>query len=184
MKFSKSLFARLFWFVVGGVLSIGVNAGLFRLFQSGFGWNRYVAYALSLAIINVLLFLWNYVVGFKSDRHWSDAAWRQAVCLGVSNGLNYVLVLVFAGSFPAMPGAIVAAVSVGRQTRRMESFGFWKELIIAAVQVFIAFFKFGLYHYWVYPHHDPRSGSRATLRKRSRSLLKPVGLNLFGHRLH
>ena len=92
MKFSKSFFARLFWFLVGGVLSIWVNAGLFRLFTHGFGWRDSVAYALSLAIINVLLFLWNYVVGFKSDRHWTDAAWRQAVCLTVSNGLNYALV--------------------------------------------------------------------------------------------
>ena len=90
MKLSKSFFARLFWFVVGGVLSIAVNAGLFRLFCNGFGWNRYVGYALSLAIVNVLLFLWNYVVGFKTDRHWTDAAWRQVVCLSAANGLNYL----------------------------------------------------------------------------------------------
>ena len=128
MKFSKPFFKRLFLFGVGGVLSIAVNAGLFRLFFTYFGWNRYLAYGLSLAIINVLLFLWNYVVGFKTDRHWSDSAWRQGVCLAVANGLNYVLVMVLQGIFPR-----------------------WPEAIIAVVQVFIAFFKFGLYHYWVYP---------------------------------
>jgi putative flippase GtrA len=122
----------MFWFVLGGVLSIAVNAGLFRLFHSGFGWNRFAAYALSLAIINVLLFLWNYLVGFKTDRHWTDSAWRQGVCLAVANALNYTLVMVFQGIFPA-----------------------WPEVVIAVVQVFIAFFKFGLYHYWVYPQTPP-----------------------------
>jgi len=154
LKFSKSLFIRLFWFVVGGVLSIGVNIGLFRLFESGFGWNHYVAYALSLAIVNVLLFLWNYVVGFKSDRHWTDAAWRQGVCLGVANGLNYALVMILQGLFPQWPGwtlSLVAAANPGwvHLLPRIS------EAIIAAVQVFIAFFKFGLYHYWVYAERTP-----------------------------
>jgi putative flippase GtrA len=150
LKFSKSFFARLFWFLVGGVLSIWVNAGLFRLFSHGFGWKDSVAYALSLAIINVLLFLWNYVVGFKSDRHWTDAAWRQAVCLSVSNGLNYVLVLFLLKVFPQCPDAI-AGIFSWSPVLHGKLIGFWKEGIIATVQVFIAFFKFGLYHYWVYP---------------------------------
>ncbi len=154
MKLSKSLFARLFWFIVGGVLSIGVNAGLFRLFQSGFGWNRYAAYALSLAIVNVLLFLWNYVVGFKSDRHWTDAAWRQGVCLGVANGLNYALVMLLQGLFPHWPEWIVALVSM-KNPAWVTSLPRWPEMIIAAVQVFIAFFKFALYHYWVYAENVP-----------------------------
>jgi putative flippase GtrA len=153
LKFSKSFFARLFWFLVGGVLSIWVNAGLFRLFSHGFGWRDSVAYALSLAIINVLLFLWNYVVGFKSDRHWTDAAWRQAVCLSVANGLNYVLVLVLLRFFPDCP-ELIAKVSDWSPLIHQKVVGFWKEGIIACVQVFIAFFKFGLYHYWVYPQRE------------------------------
>ncbi len=154
MKFSKPFFARLFWFLVGGVLSIWVNAGLFRLFSHGFGWRDSVAYALSLAIINVLLFLWNYVVGFKSDRHWTDAAWRQAVCLSVANGLNYALVLLLLRIVPQCP-EVVAAVFSGSPLWHQKLTAFWKEGIIAAVQVFIAFFKFGLYHYWVYPQREP-----------------------------
>jgi len=156
LKFSKSFFARLFWFLVGGILSIWVNAGLFRLFTHGFGWRDSVAYALSLAIINVLLFLWNYVVGFKSDRHWTDAAWRQAVCLTVSNGLNYILVLVLLKLFPQCPDFVASLTSFSTLVHD-KAVGFWKEGIIAAVQVFIAFFKFGLYHYWVYPQR-PATG--------------------------
>jgi putative flippase GtrA len=139
LKLSKSFFARLFWFVVGGVLSIAVNAGLFRLFFFHFGWNRYVAYGLSLAIINVLLFLWNYFVGFETKAHWSVSAWRQAVCLAVANSLNYGLVMLLQGLFPR-----------------------WPEAVIAVVQVFIAFFKFGLYHYWVYPQHGPELAAEET----------------------
>jgi putative flippase GtrA len=138
LKFSKPFFTRLILFLVGGVLSIGVNAGLFELFHTYFGWNRFVAYALSLAIINVLLFLWNYCVGFRTTRHWGDSAWRHVVCLSVTNGLNYGLVMLFQGILPD-----------------------WKTAVIAVVQVFIAFFKFGLYHYWVYPreeHAPPAKG--------------------------
>ena len=154
MKFSKSFFVRLFWFVVGGVLSIGVNAGLFRLFQSGFGWNRFAAYALSLAIINVLLFLWNYVVGFKTHRHWSDAAWRQGVCLGAANALNYALVMGLLGWFPdwprIFPGLISWIIPVS-----VAALPHWPEVVIAVVQVLIALFKFVLYHYWVYAEQAP-----------------------------
>jgi len=158
LKLSKAFFLRLFWFVLGGVLSIAVNAGLFRLFHSYFGWNRYVAYGLSLAIINVLLFLWNYVVGFKSDRHWTDSAWRQGVCLAVANGLNYLLVMGLLSLFPGWPSSLLttvqSVVALFKSDFDAARILRWPELIIAAVQVFIAFFKFGLYHYWVYPQQD------------------------------
>jgi putative flippase GtrA len=109
-------------------MSIAVNAGLFWLFESYFGWNSKIAYALSLTITTALLFLWNYVVGFKTDRHWTDSAWRQIACQVVAFALNYALVTFLHDIFPQ-----------------------WKELVIAAVTIFISFFKFGLYHYWVYP---------------------------------
>lgn len=131
MKIRKELIVRLFWFLLGGVLSIAVNAGLFRLFFTYFGWNRFVAYGLSLAIINVLLFVWNYFVGFKTTEHWSVSARRQAICLVGTNLLNYALVMGLQPLFPQH-----------------------SEAVIAAVQIFIAFFKFGLYHYWVYPQRD------------------------------
>jgi hypothetical protein len=36
----------------------------------------------------------------------------------------------------------------------------WADIIIAGVQVFIAFVKFGIYHYWVFPqtHHPAGEG--------------------------
>lgn len=160
MKFSKSFFARLFWFLVGGVASVGINIGLFRLFSLGFGWRDSVAYALSLAIVNVLLFLWNYVVGFKSDRHWTDAAWRQTVCLSVANGLNYVLVLVLLRVVPDCPAFLTNAFSWSPFIHQ-KLIALWRDGIIAGVQVFIALFKFGLYHYWVYPQRESATPAEA-----------------------
>lgn len=131
MKFSKPFFVRLFLFAIGGGLSIGINTSCFWLFYTALGWNRFLSYALSLAIINVLLFLWNYFVGFRGSRSMGDSAWRQGVCLAGMNVLNYVLVTTFHGVFPDS-----------------------KKLVIAVVQVFVAFLKFGAYHYWVFPHRD------------------------------
>ena len=125
---APSFLKRFLWFGAGGVLSIAVNAGLFRLFSGYFGWNRYLAYALSLGIVNVLLFIWNYHVGFRTEQHWTVAATRQAACIGSANFLNYALVMLLQGFFPR-----------------------WPEAVIALVQIFIAGFKFVIYHYWVYP---------------------------------
>jgi len=119
---------RIFWFVLGGVLSIFLNANLFRLLSAELHWSRYLAYGISLATVNVLLFVWNYFVGFRTTARWTVAARRQAVCLGSCNLLNYGLVMVLQGVFPRWPAAV-----------------------IATVQILIAGFKFVIYHYWVYP---------------------------------
>jgi hypothetical protein len=119
---------RIFWFVLGGVLSIFLNTDLFRLLNGRLHWNRYLAYGVSLATVNVLLFAWNYFVGFRTTARLAVAARRQAVCMGSSNLLNYALVMMFQGVFPGWPTAV-----------------------IATVQILIAGFKFVLYHYWVYP---------------------------------
>lgn len=103
-----------------------------------------------------MLFLWNYVVGFKSDRHWTDAAWRQVVCLSVANGLNYVLVLLLLKFFPHCPDSVANLASFSTLLHD-KVIAFWKEGMIDAVIVFISFFKFGLYHYWVYPQR-PATG--------------------------
>jgi putative flippase GtrA len=128
IKQYRATIMRIFWFGIGGVLSIFFNAGLFRLLTAEFRWNRYLAYAVSLAAVNVLLFVWNYFVGFRTSAHWTVAARRQVVCIGSSNLLNYALVMVLQSVFPR-----------------------WPEAVIAAVQILIAGFKFLLYHYWVYP---------------------------------
>ena len=144
MKFSKALFMRLVWFGVGGAASIAINAGLFRFFHFYIGWNRFLAYALALAIANVVLFIWNYFVGFRTRRQWVGSAWRHAVCLSVANGLDYILVVSLHGLLLQRPEMVTAVAIAGFKV-------LWSDLVIAGVKVFVAFFKFGLYHYWVYP---------------------------------
>jgi len=120
------------WFLLGGLAAIAINTGLFGFFEARLG-NRYLAYGMSLGLTNVLLFLWNYFIGFKTAQHWTVAARRQAACLAVANLLNYSLVVSLQGVFPE-----------------------WPKLVIAGVQAFVGVFKFGLYHVWVYPLRDLR----------------------------
>ncbi len=136
MSESVPFFKRVFWFGVGGAASIYLNTFFFGLFHDRLGWSNYSAYALSLTLINVLQFLWNYFVGFRTTDHWTVSAVKQGVTLGVSNALNYAMVIALQAIFPN-----------------------YKKLVIAVVQVFIAGFKFFVYHYWVYPHR--RDGAEA-----------------------
>ena len=135
-KQHRAMIMRIFWFGVGGALSILLNTGLFRLLTTGLRWSQPLAYGVSLAAVNVLLFVWNYFVGFRTTTHWTVAARRQVVCIASSNLLNYALVMILLGVFPR-----------------------WPEAVIAAVQVLIAGFKFVLYHYWVYPAPAAAPGS-------------------------
>ena len=125
---AASLFERIFWYGVAGVVTIALNPALFTLFNDVFGWANWIAYALSLGLVNVLQFIWSYHVGFRTTDHWTTSAKRQGVTLVGSNLLNYVMVIALQAAFPQL-----------------------EKLIIVAVQVFIAGVKFIVYHYWVYP---------------------------------
>jgi putative flippase GtrA len=124
-----SLLARAWWYALAGVVTIVVNPALFALFHEVFGWHNYVAYALSLALVNVLHLLWNYYVGFRPSESLGTSARRQVMVYAGSNGLNYVLVVGLQSIFPQ-----------------------WNVQIIVVVQTLLAGSKFLAYHYWVYPH--------------------------------
>jgi putative flippase GtrA len=127
-KSIASVRERAFWFAVAGVVTVTLNAGLFTLFNDVLGWANWVAYALSLGILNVLQFVWSYHVGFRTNDHWTSSAKRQGVTLVVSNMVNYVLVVGLQALFPHL-----------------------EKVIIVGVQVFVAGVKFLTYHHWVYP---------------------------------
>jgi len=120
---------RVFWFGVGGGLSILASTQLYRLFNAHCGLGDKVAYALTLAIVTTLLFLWNYFLGFKTDRHWTHAAWRQIVCQGGCVALDYLMVITL-----------------------LKIFHGHGDIVITFVKIFIAVVvKFALYHFWIYP---------------------------------
>ena len=122
------LLMRIFWYGVAGVVTIALNPALFRLLNDGLGWANYVAYAVSLTLVNVLQFIWSYFVGFRTRDRWTTAARRQGTTLVVANLVNYGLVVALQSVFPK-----------------------FEEVVIVAVQVVIAGLKFVVYHYWVYP---------------------------------
>jgi hypothetical protein len=128
MTFSKALIMRLVWFVVGAGISYSVNLGLYRLFHNYVGWHHSVAYAITLCLSAVVLFLWNYFVGFRTKRPIVGSAWRHAVCYGLANILDYSMFVSLIHIFPHLT-----------------------ELVLAAVKAFVVVFKFAAYHYWVYP---------------------------------
>jgi putative flippase GtrA len=129
LKLTKPFLTRVFLFGVGGGLSILGSTQFFRLFHEYFGWGQRLAYAVALAIVTTLLFLWNYFIGFKTDRHWTHAAWRQVACQMGCVALDYLLV------------TTLIAIIRSHET-----------IIIGVVKVFVAVIvKFALYHYWIYP---------------------------------
>lgn len=129
---------RAFWFAVAGIVTICLNPALFMLFHDVLAWNHYVAYGLSLTIVNVLQFFWNYFIGFKSQQSIGNSAKRQLVTFGVANVVNYVLVVALQAMLPQ-----------------------WKLYIIVLVQVAVAGLKFIAYHYWVYPERHQRHEKRS-----------------------
>ena len=119
---------RIFWYGLAGVVTIALNPALFALFHDVLGWVNWVAYAVSLTLINVLQFLWSYFIGFRTRDRWTTSARRQGTALVIFNLLNYALVVTLQAVFPA-----------------------FEKAVIVGVQVVIAVVKFVVYHYWVYP---------------------------------
>ena len=127
------ILVRAYWYVIAGVVTLCLNPALFALFHQVFDWSHYVAYGLSLAIVNLLQFFWNYFVGFRSREPMSKSATRQTITFVVANALNYALVVALQAALPQ-----------------------WKLQIIVVVQVFVAGIKFVAYHLWVYPEPHER----------------------------
>ena len=127
----QSLFSRLFWFGIGGVLSTGLNAGPFKIFRDTLHWPQWAAYATSLVIVTIVFAIWNYFINFRTDRSLRECTARYLVCIAFCALLNYTIVL-----------SGLKAWADG-----------WL-LIIATVQVAMGGVKFLLYHRWVY-HHAP-----------------------------
>jgi putative flippase GtrA len=119
---------RLFLFVVGGLLSTGLNAGPFWLMREVLHWPQAMAYALSLTLVTIVFAIWNYFINFRTDRSLRECTARYLACVGLCSALNYLIVI-----------SGLKAWADG-----------WL-LIIATVQIGMGGVKFLLYHFWVYP---------------------------------
>lgn len=113
--------------IVGGLLSYVLNLAPYLLLTRVFAWKHDPAYAVSLTWVTVLMFVWNYRVNFPTPSHWRGCAVRYVVALASSWIINFVL--------------------VGLARHVMSA-----PLAIFLVGGFVAVLKFGVYHWWVFPH--------------------------------
>lgn len=129
----QPLSSRLFWFGVGGVISVALNAIPFRWMSVGLQWPEPVCYAISLLLVTVIFAIWNYYINFRTTRGLGECTTRYLICIGVCLGINY--------------GLVVPAMKVWGELAQ----GWGWLLIIATVQVGMGGVKFFIYHFWVYP---------------------------------
>lgn len=118
---------RLAMSVVGGLLAYVLNLAPYLLLTRVFHWSHDAAYAVSLSWITVLMFFWNYRVNFPTPSHWHGCVVRYVVALVTAWIINFLLVRFARDVMP-----VSAAIFV--------------------VGFFVAALKFGIYHWWVFPH--------------------------------
>ncbi|MBX7157327.1 MAG: hypothetical protein K1X66_02945 [Verrucomicrobiae bacterium] len=148
MNLNRNFFQRIFLFGVGGVLTISFNIALVSIFTEGLhwpdiivkftGWSKYItpglnwsfsyAYAVSLAAVTGLAFLWSYHINFRTSALWHDCAPRYLCVLGVSYLVNWWFTQMLVENFP------------GRE-----------KVIIIFMTMVVSGLKFLGYHFWVFP---------------------------------
>lgn len=140
MSKRKTFFSRVFWFGIGGSLSVFLNVKLFKWFILEFSLPNWEAIAISFALVTTLNLFWNYHVNFKSHRGWKDSTIRYFIALGFCFSVTYLLTLYGFHLFDN-----------GNMSR--------KQWIAGIVQVGGAGLKFLVYHFWVYP--EKHGGDKA-----------------------
>jgi putative flippase GtrA len=121
---------RVVAFLCGGGVNFAVNGGTFWLLTHLAHLQKNAAYAGSLAVTTVALFLYSYFVNFRTSKAWHDCIGRYLTVFGLTQALNYVV------------------------TTRI-GFHFFPQLeyfVIAVTPMLLAGFKFALYNWWVFPH--------------------------------
>ena len=129
-RFTPALVHRVFYFVVGGLVSYLLNLLPYTLLTGLFHWTHAPAYAVSLSFVTLLMFFWNYRVNFPTTQHWKACAPRYLSAIVLAWTANFLLVGLLKNHLP-VAGAIFL------------------------VGFLIALCKFVLYHYWVFPHRPP-----------------------------
>ena len=132
----QSLVARLFWFAVGGAMSVALNLGPFHWLRTRGGLSDGAALAISLTCVTLIFSVWNYFINFRTKRGWRECQVRYLVAVAFCYLLTYTL-----------------ALSGIKQWGQSHTLAY---LIVAACQIGVAGLKFILYHFWVYPHAPAR----------------------------
>ncbi len=131
---TQSLFARLCWFVVGGLLSVALNALIYLTVSQQLQQPRWLALAVSLTTITALFSSWNYFLNFRTTRRFRECTGRYLAVVLLCYVANYLVAL--------------SGLKHFGHTRMLEL------IVLASVQILVSGAKFVLYHRWVYPREQ------------------------------
>ena len=134
MDAKQSFGSRVFWFGVGGALSVCLNFGPFEWLTGRGGLPNWAALAISLTFVTALFSVWNYHINFRTARRWRDCLPRYLGALTACWMISYLLTLT--------------------GIKELGGSRFSRLLIFFFVQSGVSLVKFALYHYWVYPRHS------------------------------
>ena len=128
----QTLLSRIFWFGVGGGISVALNWTIFYLTGKLWHWPDAASYALSLTVVTIVFSLWNYFINFRTSAGWRECLVRYLAAIALCYAVNYSITLT--------------------GFKHLAASGWMKYAIIAVVQIGTSGLKFLLYHFWVYPH--------------------------------
>ena len=131
MEKHQSLVSRLFWFGIGGGLSVALNVGPFHWMRTHAHLPDATALGISLLCVTVVFSIWNYFLNFRTQRGFRECQARYLTAVAFCYVLTYSLAL--------------TGIKKWGGTNTL-AYG-----IVAACQVAVAGVKFVLYHHWVYP---------------------------------
>jgi putative flippase GtrA len=95
----QSLVSRLFWFCVGGGISVALNLGPFHWLRTYGGLSDGAALAISLTCVTVIFSIWTYFINFRTKRGWRECQERYLAAVAFCYLLPALGGLPFAGDF-------------------------------------------------------------------------------------
>lgn len=131
----QSLLQRVFWFGVGGGLSVVLNIGPFHWMQKHTSLSHGASLAISLTCVTIIFSIWNYFLNFRTQRGFRECQVRYLTAVAFCYLLTYSI---------ALTG--IKHWAGGNQ--------WFADAIVAATQIAVSGVKFLLYHRWVYPHAE------------------------------
>jgi uncharacterized membrane protein len=138
MEKQQTLLSRLFWFGVGGGLSVVLNIGPFHWMQTHTALSHAAALAISLTCVTILFSIWNYFLNFRTQRGFRECQTRYLLAVAFCYALTYTIAL------------------TGIKQWAGENH-WYADIIVGCAQVLVAGVKFFLYHHWVYPRGKLRT---------------------------
>ena len=134
MEKQQTFFSRVFWFGVGGGLSVMLNLGPFHWMRTHAKLPDAVALGISLLCVTIIFSVWNYFLNFRTQRGFRECQTRYLTAMSFC----YVLTLSLA----------LTGIKRWGDTNALAY------SIVAVCQVAVAGLKFVLYHHWVYPRES------------------------------